>query len=79
MKHQLANWMSYFESSIIALPLCKISCLYLFYLQSFALFVAATFFGTPMHHENLPMLYTGIFSEAKIENFIGKSLIFLIF
>ena len=32
-----------------------------------------------IHHENLPMQYIEIFSEAKIENFIGKNLIFLTF
>ena len=31
------------------------------------------------HYKNLPMQYTEIFSEAKIENFIGKFFIFSIF
>ena len=50
MKHQLAKWMSYLESVIIALPLCKISWLYLLYLKSYTLFfVAATFFGDTLY------------------------------
>ena len=32
-----------------------------------------------MHYENLPMQYTEIFSAVKIENFIGKLLMLLIF
>ena len=35
MKHHLTNYRSYFESNVMALPLCKIYCLYLFYLQPF--------------------------------------------
>ena len=49
MKHHLANWMSYYESNIIALPLCIIPCLYLFYLQSNA-FCSGYVFGTPCNY-----------------------------
>ena len=31
------------------------------------------------HYENLPMQYTEIFSVVKIENFVGKILIFFLF
>ena len=31
------------------------------------------------HYENLPMQYTEIFSGVKIENFVGKFLIFFLF
>ena len=36
-------------------------------------------FDDSEHYENLPMQYTENFSEAKIENFIGKKWIVLIF
>ena len=50
MKHQLANWMSYYQSNIIALPMCKISYLYLFYLQSYALFRSGYVFWDTLYY-----------------------------
>ena len=50
MKHHLLEWMSHLESVItITLTLCKISCLYPFYLKKlYTSFVAATFLGHPV-------------------------------
>ena len=32
-----------------------------------------------IHYKNLPIQYTEIFSVVKIENFVGKNMIFLIY
>ena len=57
MKLHIEKWMSDLELVLVALPLCKVYCLYLFCLKSYVHFVAATFFlGHPVYINHDPVM-----------------------